>query len=109
MNDYSKPYRGVAYFGLWATETADDYGRRDAAAILAAAAEVCSDEDVREDREVRAALAYLVQQGHDKRARQFRQALDIQHPHQRRQAAADAVNAIHDALGLSWGKTPARF
>jgi hypothetical protein len=27
--DYSKTYRKVAYFGLWAEETADSYGIRD--------------------------------------------------------------------------------
>ena len=109
MNDYSKPYRGVAWFGLWATDTADDYGRRDAVTVLAGAAEVCQDEDMRQDREVRAALDYLMRQGHEKRVRQFRRALDIEQPHQRRQAAADAVHAIHAAMGLSWGKTPDRF
>jgi len=99
MTDFSKPHRGVAYFGLWATETADEYGRRAAVTILATAAELCTDEDMREDREVRAALDYLAQQGHDKRATLFRKALDVPHPHQRRQAAAEAVHAIQRALG----------
>ena len=109
MNDYSKPYRGVAWFGLWASDTADDYGRRDAVKVLADAAERCLDEDMREDREVRGALAFLMDNGHEKPARAFRQALEVPHPHQRRQAAADAVHAIHRAIGLSWGKTPDRF
>ena len=109
MKDYSKPYRGVAWFGLWASDTADDYGRRDAVKVLADAAERCFDEDMREDRDVRGALAYLMDTGHDKRAVQFRQALEIEQPHQRRQAAADAVHAIHRAMGRTWGKTPDRF
>jgi len=74
MTDFSKPHRGVTYFGLFAEETADDYGRRAAVTILARAAERCTDEDMREDREVRAALDYLAQYGHDKRAAQFRKA-----------------------------------
>jgi hypothetical protein len=102
MQDFSKPYRGVAYFGVWAEDTADDYGRRDASNVLAGAVECCADEDMREDREVRAALGYLARQGHDKRAAQFRKALDLQHPTERRQAAAKALAAINDSLGLSF-------
>lgn len=105
MTDYSKPYSDVAYFGIWASETAADYGQRDAVKVLAEAAERCMDEDMREDWNVRDALAYLANEGHDKRAAQFRRALDIQQPQQRRQVAADAVHAIHRTLGLSWSKT----
>lgn len=100
MTDYSRPYKGVAYFGLWATDTADDYGRRDAAMILAGAVDICADEDMREDREVRAALDYLARYGYDKRAAQFRKALDIQQPDERRRAAGKALRAINRALGL---------
>jgi hypothetical protein len=102
MTDFSKPYRGVTYFGIWATETADDFGRRDASNVLMRAVEVCADEDMREDREVRAALTYLARQGHDKRVAQFRKALDVQQPAERRQAAAKALNAINNSLGLSF-------
>ena len=109
MTDFSKPHRGVTYFGLFAEDTADDYGRRTAVTILGAAAERCTDEDMREDREVRDALDYLTRYGHDKRAMQFRKALDVPHPHQRRHAAAEAVHAIQGALGQAWGKTPARL
>ena len=109
MTDYARIHRGVAWFGIWATDTADDYGRRDAVTVLVGAVEMCGDEDMRENREVRGALDYLTSQGHEKRARQFLRALDVQHPHQRRQAAADAVHAIHRAMGLAWGKTPHRL
>ena len=109
MTDFGRPYRKVAYFGLWAAETADDYGRRDAVTVLAGAAEVCTDEDMREDREVLSALAYLGREGHEKRAARFRKALDVPSPAERRRAAADAVHAIHRAMGLSWGRTPDRF
>ena len=109
MTDFPRPYKGVAWFGIWAADTADDYGRRDAATILTGAVELCADEDMRENREVRAALAFLAQQGHDKRAIQFRRALDMQHPDERRQAADQALAAIRNALGLSWGKVPSRI
>ena len=29
MQDFAKTYQKVTYFGLWAEETADDYGKRD--------------------------------------------------------------------------------
>ena len=40
---------------------------------------------MRADREVRHALDFLMRKGHEKWARQFRPALDIEQPHQRRQ------------------------
>ncbi len=104
-DDFSKSHRGVAYFGIWATETADDYGRRDASTVLAGAVEICMDEAMRRDREVIAALAYLTRQGHDKRAALFRKALDVQTPHERRQAAAHALTAINDSLELAFRGT----
>jgi hypothetical protein len=30
MQDFAKPYQKVTYFGLWAEESADAYGKRDA-------------------------------------------------------------------------------
>ena len=99
--DLSKPYRGVGYFGIWASETATDYGCRDAVAILTAAVKRCRDEDMREDRETRDALAYLTAQGHDKRAAQFSRALEIMDPMTRRQAAAKAVNALIATMGAA--------
>ena len=92
--DFSKPYRGVAYFGVWAGETCADYGTRAALDVLIAAVKRCRDEDMREDRETADALAWLTREGHDKRAAQFRKALDRPDPMARRQATAKAVNAI---------------
>lgn len=102
MTDYSSPYRGVAYFGLWATESADDYGRREAALVLAGAVELCTDEDMRDNREVRDALAYLAAHGLEGRASAFRRALDVQHPHERRQAVAASLTALRRSLALLW-------
>lgn len=80
MTDFSKPYGDVAYFGIWASETAGDYGTRDAVAVLTGAVKRCTDEDMRHDRETADALTYLTAQGHDKRAAQFRKALATQTP-----------------------------
>lgn len=55
---FSNAYRGVHYFGHWAEETADDFGTRDALAVLRVAVERCAEEDMR-TAEVMAALAYL--------------------------------------------------
>lgn len=97
--DLSKPYRQVGHFGIWASETALDYGNRDAAAILVAAVKRCRDEDMRLDGDVRDALAYLARNGHDKRTAQFSRALEIMDPMARRQATAKAVNALIVTLG----------
>lgn len=108
-DDFSKPFRGVAWFGIWATDTADDYGRRSALTVLRGAVDCCMDDDMRENREVAAALSYLARTGHQKRARTFRKALDVPTPYERRQAAADALHALQDGVGLAWGQTPARL
>ena len=108
-DDFSKPYREVVWFGLWAHETADDYGKREALTVLAGAVDCCTEDDMRENREVIAALTWLVGQGHDKRARAFRKALDVPHPVERRQAAAATLHALQNAVGLAWGKVPARL
>lgn len=52
MTDFASPYRKVPYFGIWAEETADDYGKRDAMAVLADAAGCCFDDDVRQRQEL---------------------------------------------------------
>ena len=109
MKDFSKPYGGVAYFGIWASETAADHGSRDAVEILIAAVKRCADEDLREDRETLDALTYLTAQGHDKRAAQFRKALDLTDPMARRQAAAKAVNAVITVMGHSAERAADRF
>lgn len=56
--DFARPYQNVPYFGIWAEETADDYGKRDAATIVRDAVMRCVDEDMRTP-EVFAALDYL--------------------------------------------------
>jgi hypothetical protein len=108
-DDFSKPFRGVAWFGIWATDTADDYGRREALLVLAGAIDMCMDDDMRNNPEVGRALSYLARTGHEKRARAFRRALDVHHPQERRKAAADALHAMQDGVALSWGETPARL
>jgi hypothetical protein len=94
MHDFSKPYRKVTYFGLWADDTADDYGKRDAMAILADAARRCFDEDMRQRQELQNALDYLARA--TSRAvylNRFRKALDEPDPAVRFRAARDAYNA----------------
>jgi hypothetical protein len=95
MRDFSKPYRDVAFFGIWADDSADHAGRRDALAVVACAVERCQDEDVRQDEELAAALAFLSRYGGlEKRVRAFRQALAIQHPTERQQAAQRILAGI---------------
>jgi hypothetical protein len=61
-SDFASPYRKVAYFGLWAEETADQYGKRDAMDVLADAAGCCFDDDVRQRPELLRALEYLARE-----------------------------------------------
>jgi hypothetical protein len=60
--NFASPYRKVPYFGIWADETADQYGKRDAMAVLADAAGCCFDDDVRQRPELGRALAYLARE-----------------------------------------------
>jgi hypothetical protein len=100
MKDFSRPYKGVQYFGLWATETADRYGIRDAMDILADAAGRCFDEDMRERRELRDALEYLSREtGHTVYVNRFRKALDEPNPAIRFRAAGDACKALQRRIG----------
>lgn len=98
MTDYGRIHAGVPYFGIWASETMDDFGRQDAVLVLRGAVDCCTDDDMRENREVIAALDYLTRQGHGKRTRAFRRALDVQHPAERQQAAIVALKAIQDSV-----------
>jgi hypothetical protein len=61
MQDFSRPYRKVPYFGVGAGETADHYGKRDAMAVLADAAGCCFDDDVRQRPALVRALEYLLE------------------------------------------------
>jgi len=52
----------VPYFGIWAQETADRYGKRDAMGVLADAAGCCFDDDVQQRPELLRALEYLARE-----------------------------------------------
>jgi hypothetical protein len=100
MQDFSRPYRKVPYFGIWAEETADQYGKRDAMAVLADAAGCCFDDDVRQRQELLRALDYLARE--TSRAvyvRRFRKALDEPNPVMRFRAANDAYKALARRIG----------
>jgi hypothetical protein len=100
MQDFAKPYQKVTYFGLWAEETADDYGKRDAMAILADAAGRCYDQDMRQRQELRDALDYLARV--TSRAvyiNRFRKALEEPNPAVRFRAAGDAYRALLRRMG----------
>ena len=101
MQDFTKPYRNVPHFGIWAEETAYHYGIRDAMAVLAEAAECCFDDDVRQRPDLTRALDYLARE--TSRAvyvRRFRKALDEPNPAIRFQAARDAHRALARRIGL---------
>lgn len=105
MTDFSRPHKGVAFFGLFAEESADTYGCRDAMAILAAAIEQTQDRDLRHDSDTLDALAFLQQHGgHQPAARAFQAALAIQHPDARRQVLTAAYKrlcrSVHRGLAI---------
>jgi hypothetical protein len=93
--DFAQPYRQVGYFGIWADETGDDYGKRDALAAIRGAVIDCFDEDMR-TREVAAALGWLVKHGGIKEgmAKTFRQALDLTDA----MARATCARATYDVM-----------
>jgi hypothetical protein len=83
---FSDAYRGAKYFGQWAEETADAYGRRDALAVLQDAAERRTDEDMRTGQ-VLAALSFLSASATRQGAfRAFRVGLDLLDPLERSRA-----------------------
>lgn len=95
MSDFSKTYRRVPFFGIWAEDTADTFGARDAMAILAAAVEQCQDDDLRHRQDVLDALTYLEEHaGHPRAVGAFKLALDELHPVKRRNAAHQAYQAL---------------
>ena len=93
--DFARPYRQVGHFGIWADETGDDYGKRDAVAVIRGAVIDCYDEDMR-TKEVAAALGWLVKHAglREGVARAFRQALDIPDA----MARANCTRATYDVL-----------
>ena len=95
MTDFGKIYRDVAYFGIWADDTADMNGATDALDVLRQAVEHSRDQDLRHDQAVTDALDFLAEQaGGAKRVAGFRSALDIPHPVTRRQALSAAYKAL---------------
>ena len=91
---FSDPYRGVTYFGMWAEETADSFGQRDALAVLQAAVESCIEEDMRTPQ-VMAALAYLSATATRQGAFDgFRRGLDFQDPTARYTALLGSFRGI---------------
>ena len=91
---FSEIYRRVAYFGWWADDTADTFGRRDALAILRDAVERCGEQDMRTS-DVSAALAYLEAIGTRQRAFiDFRAGLDLPDALERSQAVLRAYKAV---------------
>ena len=100
MKDFSRPYGRVQHFGLWAAESADRYGKRDAVAILADAAGRCFDEDMRQQRELLDALDYLARMTScPVYVSRFRKALDEPNPAVRFRAAGDAYRALARRIG----------
>ncbi len=98
MKDYSEKYRNVTFFGIWAEEYADDYGRRDAWEIIRDALKRTKDEDVKSD-ELEAALCFLERYKDRKRPYQdFRKALNIHDPNERYWAMKDAMQRIWKGL-----------
>jgi hypothetical protein len=101
MKDFARPYRKVLYFGIWAEESADQYGKRDAMAVLAEPAGCCFDDDVRQRPELLRAINYLARE--TSRAvyvNRFRKALDEPNPVMRFRAANDARKALARRIGL---------
>lgn len=91
---FADSYRGVVHFGLWAEETVDHYGRRDALEVLRQAAERTAESDQRTP-ELRAALRYL--RGFATRPaiiERFAGALEVNDPTLRAQLAREAYGAI---------------
>lgn len=97
MRDFSAKYRGVAHFGLWAEESGDRFGDRDAWNILVEACRRCSCEDVREDEDVNAALEWFAS-GFPSYVKDFRKALDVADPAQRFYRAGDALRVLRAKL-----------
>jgi hypothetical protein len=99
MRDFARPYQKVAYFGLWAEESADEYGKRDAMAILADAAGRCVDDDMRQRQEVLDAIEYLARVTNcPVDLNRFRKALDEPNPSVRFRAAGEAYKALQRRL-----------
>lgn len=102
VQDFGKAYNSIHHFsGLWDFGH-DDFGKRDAMAVLAEAVRQCVEDDQRQRQEVKDALAYLERQsGCTGRLRAFRKALDTEHPTDRQNAARAAYVALAASMGQS--------
>lgn len=98
-SDFGAPYSGIQYFGGCWDFGHDDFGKRDAMAVLAEAVRQCADRDQRERQEVRDALAYLERHaGCMARVNAFRRALNVVPPLDRHVAALAAFRALAASL-----------
>lgn len=98
MHDFSKKYRGVQHFGLWAEEAADGRGTLDAFTIVQLAAARTGCYDLRKDERVMHALEWLERHGAQTPARAYRAALSIEDPVQRHYALQMNVERLHAKL-----------
>lgn len=95
MRDFSKKYRGVPHFGIWAEETADQYGDRDAWRILWDGVRRCTTDDISIDPLIMDAVDWFEHKADRRRPHQdFRDAMSIVDPMQRYYALQDALTRV---------------
>lgn len=95
---FSDSYRGVAHFGMWAEETADHFGCRDALEVLRQAAARKAESDQRTP-ELRAALQYLSELAtRPALITRFASTLELADPVHRAQLTRAAYDAIERHL-----------
>ncbi len=97
MKDFSERHRHVVHFGLWAEESADDYGQLDALKILEAAAKRTYEHDMRGE-DLEDALAFLKTRNQRRPFEDFRVALDVRDPRERYHRARHALVRIKIAM-----------
>lgn len=99
-DDFASPYSGIQYFsGLWDDGYADTCGKRDALAVLIEAVRQCGEDDQRQRREFRDALAYLDRHsGCTSRLNALRRAFDIPTAIERQAQAAAALRALVNTM-----------
>lgn len=96
---FSDEQQRVTYFGSWHEETRHIYRARAALAVIGQAVQRCKDEDLRQDRELSATLAYLVEiTGKRGLCEAFTRSLSVTDQLRRVQEASNARNRIALAL-----------
>lgn len=101
MRDFSKKYRGVPHFGIWAEETADQFGNRDAWRILWDGVRRCTTDDIRNDPYLQDAIDWFMHKAVRTRPHaDFRAAMDIIDPMQRYYNLSDALTRIGKEAGI---------